>query len=89
MYKDNTFGGVCQGVDGRDFGSLDNISIVSLRRESPRKSFMAKLIFVVQRVGNQIFDLLHGVTPQQVHYDILWERMWSIPRMEISIPFNV
>ena len=85
MYKDNTSGGVCQEVDGRDFGSLDNISIVSLRREPPRKSFMAKLIFVVQRVGNQIFDLLHSVTPHQVHHDILWERMW----FTISIPINV
>ena len=73
MYKDNTFGGVCQGVDGRDFGSLDNISIVSRRREPPRKSFMAEPIFLDQRIRDQIFDLLHSVTPHQVHYDILWE----------------
>ena len=85
MYKDNTSGGVCQGVDGRDFGSLDNISIVSLRREPPRKSFMAEPIFLDQRIRDQIFDLLHSITPHQVHYDILWERMW----FTISIPINV
>ena len=35
MYKDNTFGGVCQEVDGRDFGSLDNISTRRVKNYGP------------------------------------------------------